>query len=41
MQYFDETDDKYARLGKVIGDAFAAFIVPALIIILAYGIISR
>jgi hypothetical protein len=41
MQYFDQSDDKYARLGKVIGDIFAATVIGALIIIFAYSMISR
>jgi hypothetical protein len=31
MPYFNESDDKYERIGKVIRDAFSAFIVLTLI----------
>jgi hypothetical protein len=41
MQYFDESDDKCQRVGKVIGDVFSALLVLALIIIFAQSMISR
>ena len=41
MQYFDESSDKYERLGKVIGDTFSAFIVLALILIFTYSMMLR
>ena len=41
MQYFDETDDKLQRLGKVIGDIISAIIVVGLIVIFVYGYISH
>ena len=41
MPYFDQSDDKYQRLGKVIGDAFSAFIVLALITIFIQSMIFR
>jgi hypothetical protein len=40
MQYFDESDDKLERLGKVIGDIISAIIVVGLIVIFVYGYIS-
>jgi hypothetical protein len=40
MPYFDETQDKYTRVGKVIGDAIAALIYLA-IIALALNIVIR
>ena len=41
MQYFDESDDKLERLGKVIGDIISAIIVVGLIVIFVYGYISH
>ena len=41
MQYFDESDDKYERIGKVIGDAFAAFIVITVITVIAVSMLYR
>lgn len=41
MQYFDQSADKYERLGKVIGDTFTAFIVLALILIFVKSMIFR
>lgn len=41
MQYFDQSDDKPTRIGKVIGDTFAAFIMLALILIFAQAMIFR
>jgi hypothetical protein len=41
MQYFDESDDKLQRLGKVIADIFSAIIIVGLFIIFAYSLIGR
>ena len=41
MQYFDESDDKLQRLGKVIGDIFSAIIIVGLFAIFAYSLIGR
>ena len=41
MKYFDETDDKYQRIGKVIGDIISAIIVIGLMAIFAYSLMSR
>ena len=41
MRYFDESDDTYERIGKVIGDAFAAFIVVTLITVFAVSMLYR
>lgn len=41
MQYFDQSDDKLARIGKVIGDVFAALIVVALVLIFIQSMIFR
>jgi len=41
MQYFDESDDKPNRIGKVIGDAFSVFIVLALILVFVQSMIFR
>ena len=41
MQYFDPADDKLARIGKVIGDAFAAFVMGALILIFVQNMLFR
>jgi hypothetical protein len=41
MQYFDESDDKLERLGKVIGDIISAIIIVGLIAIFAFSLISR
>ena len=41
MQYFEESDDKLQRIGKVIGDTISALIVLALIAVFAYSLISR
>ncbi|HEY1310593.1 MAG TPA: hypothetical protein VGF02_06540 [Pseudolabrys sp.] len=41
MQYFDPADDNPARIGRVLGDAFAAFIVIALILIFTQSMLSR
>jgi hypothetical protein len=38
MQYFEASDDKLERIGKVIGDALAALVVLC-VIILASGLI--
>ena len=41
MQYFDPSADKHERLGKVIGDTFAALIVVALVLIFIQSMIFR
>jgi hypothetical protein len=41
MQYFDESDDKYQRIGKVIGDAITTFIVISFIVIFVYSLTHR
>jgi hypothetical protein len=41
MQYFDQSADKYERLGKVIGDTISAIIVVGFMAIFVYGFISR
>ena len=41
MQYFDESDNKLERLGKVIGDIILAIIVVGFVAIFAYGWIAR
>ena len=41
MKYFDETDDKYQRIGKVIGDIISAIIVIGLMAIFAYSLMNR
>jgi len=41
MKYFDESDDKYERIGKVIGDAITAFIVISFIVIFVYSLTHR
>ncbi len=41
MPYFDETADKPARIGKVLGDLFAASIILTLIIIFAVSMLGR
>lgn len=41
MQYFDQDTDKPERIGKVIGDIFAAFIVIALVVIYTQSFIFR
>jgi hypothetical protein len=41
MQYFDETDDKLQRLGKVIGDIISAIIIVGFLAIFAYSLIIR
>jgi hypothetical protein len=41
MQYFDESDDKLQRLGKVIGDIISAIIIVGLFAIFAYSLIGR
>jgi hypothetical protein len=40
MQYFDESDDKLERVGKVIGDIISAIIVVGFLAIFAYGWIA-
>ena len=37
MQYFDESDDKLERLGKVIGDIISAIVVVGFLASFAYG----
>lgn len=39
MPYFNETDDKIERIGKVIGDTFSAVLILALIIIVAQSML--
>ena len=41
MQYFDESDNKLERLGKVIGDIISAIIVVGFVGIFAYQWIGR
>ena len=41
MQYFDESEDKIERIGKVIGDGFSVFIVLVLILVFAQSMIYR
>jgi hypothetical protein len=41
MQYFDESDHKLERIGKVIGDAFSVLIVLVLILVFAQSMIYR
>ena len=41
MPYFNETDDKLQRIGKVIGDTFSAILILALIIIFALSMLVR
>jgi hypothetical protein len=41
MKYFDESDDKYERIGKVIGDVISAIIVVGLLAIFAYSLLHR
>jgi hypothetical protein len=41
MQYFDQSDDKLERLGKVIGDIISAIIIVGFMAIFAYGFIAR
>jgi hypothetical protein len=41
MKYFDESDDKLERIGKVIGDIISAIIVVGLMAIFAYSLMSR
>jgi hypothetical protein len=36
MQYFDQSADKYEKLGKVIGDIISAIIVVGFIVIFVY-----
>ena len=40
MQYFDQSDDKLERLGKVIGDIISAIIIVGFMAIFAYGFIA-
>ena len=39
MPYFNETDDKIERIGKVIGDTFSAVLILALIIIVSQSML--
>jgi hypothetical protein len=41
MQYFDKSDGKPERVGKVIGDTFSALIVLALIMVLVNSFLFR
>lgn len=41
MQYFNESDDKLERIGKVVGDTFAAILVLVLILIFVQSMIYR
>jgi hypothetical protein len=41
MQYFDESDDKLKRIGKVIGDTFSIFMVVVLILVFVQSMIFR
>ena len=41
MQYFDESDDKLQRFGKVIGDIISAILIVGLFVIFAYSLIGR
>jgi hypothetical protein len=41
MQYFDQSADKYEKLGKVIGDIISAIIVVGFIVIFVYSYISH
>jgi hypothetical protein len=41
MRYFNESGDKYERLGKVIGDTISAIIIVGLTVIFAYSLMSR
>ena len=41
MQYFDESDDKLEKLGKIIGDIISAIIIVGFIAIFLYSWISR
>jgi hypothetical protein len=41
MPYFDPAADKPERIGKVIGDAFSAFMVIALVLIVTQSMIFR
>ena len=41
MQYFDESDDKLQRLGKVIGDIISVIIVVGFLAIFVYSLITR
>jgi hypothetical protein len=41
MPYFSESDGKLERIGKVIGDAFSAFIILALIAVFIQSMTVR
>jgi hypothetical protein len=41
MQYFDESDDKFERIGKVIADAFVACIVLTFFTVFAFSLLGR
>ena len=41
MQYFDESDDTYERIGKVIGDVITACIVLTFITVFALSLLGR
>jgi hypothetical protein len=41
MQYFDESDNKLERIGKVIGDIISAIIIVGFMAIFVYSLITR
>jgi hypothetical protein len=41
MQYFDKSEDKLQRIGKVIGDIFSAALIGTLIIVFASHMLSH
>jgi hypothetical protein len=41
MRYFDDSADKYQRLGKVIGDTFSAVLILTLVLIFVQSFLFR
>ena len=41
MQYFDQSDDTYERIGKVIGDAITACVVLTFLAVFAFSLLGR
>ncbi len=41
MHYFEQSDDKFDRIGKVIGDTFVTILIAVLAVIIVHSFIFR